>query len=130
MFKAVLHILEPDSPKDDPGFVELDEGSHRRSQKPDRLEETPGTPTVRPWEFNSLDRSGTGAHHAPAPTSYSRRWDPQNFRDDGQFELDSLYNPGNPDEAMDVIVPDNVPDNDVMLDTRMMMGLSLPDARA
>ena len=71
-FKAVQRILEPDSPKDDLGIVELDDGSHCRSQKPDRVEEQPRTPTVRPWEFNSLDRLGTGAHYAPAPTSDSR----------------------------------------------------------
>ena len=94
------------------------------------MEEQQRTPTVRPWEFNSLDRSGTGAHHAPAPTSDSRRWDPQNFRDDEQFELDSLYSPGSPDGATEVIAPDSVPDNYAMLDTRMMMGVSLSDARA
>ena len=106
-FNAVRHILEPDAPKDDPRHFELDDGSHRRSQKPDRMEEQQSTPTARPWEFNSLDRSNASAHHAPAPTSDSGRWDPQSFRDDEQFELDSLYSPGSPDEAMEVIAPDN-----------------------
>ena len=126
-FNAVRHILEPDAPKDDPGHVELDDGSHRRSQKPDRVEEQPRTPTARPWKFNCLDRANTGAHHAPAPTSDSGRWDPQSFRDDEQFELDSLYNPGSSDEAMEGIA---VPDSDEMLDTLMMMGVSLPEAQA
>ena len=129
-FNAVRHILEPDAPKDDPGHVELDDGNHRRSQKPDRMEEQPRTPTGRPWEFASLDRANADAHHAPAPASDSGRWDPQSFRDDKQFELDSLYSPGNPDKAMEGIAPNNVPDNDEMLDTLMMMEVSLPEARS
>ena len=99
-FNAIRHILEPDAPKDDAGHVELDDGSHLRSQKPDRVEEQPRTPKARPWEFNSLDRANADAHHAPAPTSASGRWDPQSFRDDEQFELDSPYSPGSPDEAI------------------------------
>ena len=100
------------------------------SQKPDRVQEQPRSPTARPWEFNSLDRANADAHHAPAPTTDSGRWDPQNFRDDEQFELDSLYSPGSPDEAMEGIAPENMPDNDEMLDTLMMMVVSLPEARA
>ena len=118
---AVRHILEPDAPRDDPDHVKLDDGSHRRSQIPDRVEEQPRTPTARPWEFNSLDRANAADHHAPAPTSASRLWAPQSFRDDEQFELDSLYSPGSPDETMEGIAPHNVPDNDEMLDTLMMM---------
>ena len=64
------------------------------------------------------------------PHQISGRWGPQNFRDDEQFERDSLYSPGNPDEAMEGIAPGNVPDNDEMLDTLMMTGVSLPEARA
>ena len=79
-FNAVRHILEPDAPKDDPSHVELDDGSHRRSQKPDRVEEQPRTPRARSWEFNSLDRANTDAHHAQAPTSDSGRWDHESFR--------------------------------------------------
>ena len=55
---------------------------------------------------------------------------PSELRDDEQFELASLYSPGSPDEAMEGIAPDNVPDNDAMLVTLTIMGVSLPDARA
>ena len=98
---AIRHILEPDASRDDPGHVEVDDGSHRRSHTPDRVEEQPCTPTTRPWEFNSLDRANADAHHAPAPTSESGPCDPQSVRDDEQFELDSLNSPGNQDEAME-----------------------------
>ena len=64
-FNAVRHILEPDAQKDNPGHVELDDGSHRRSQKPDRVEEQPRTPTARPDGFIAtkvMHRIQTSAH--------------------------------------------------------------------
>ena len=73
-FNAVRHILEPDAPKDDPGHVELDDGNHRRSQKPDRVEEQPRTPTARPWEFNSV------VERTPALTMHQH---PHQIQDDG-----------------------------------------------
>ena len=42
--KAVQHILEPYSPKNDPGIVDLEGASHRRSKKTDRVEEQPAHP--------------------------------------------------------------------------------------
>ena len=51
------------------------------------------------------------------------------IRDDELFERDSFYSPGSADEAMDGIAQDTVADNDAMLETIMMMGVSLPEAR-